>query len=477
MPPGFKPFVRCGLMLAGILIFSACTAQYPLNTKIEITQSPHLVRHKLASLERSDRLFLVLAFSGGGTRAAALSYGVLEALAKVELPDSAKQNHSAGREHTLLGEVDMIYSVSGGSFTAAYYGLHGEDMFKDYRERFLIRNHQGILIRGMLNPLNWFRLWSPRFGRSDMAQEYYDSVIFNGATLGDLVKGKGPLVIPLATDANDGLTFTFTPDQFALICSDFEQFPLSRAVAASGAFPGLFSPIILRNYAGQCDTKVPSWITDALEKPDLTSRTYYHALRTNTYLDPETKPYIHLVDGGVADNLGLRASMAFIAASGGMRDYLREVGFDKTRRVAFIIVDAATQEVPRWRLLDEIPGLGTILGVSSSIMINKYNFETIDLFRRYVQDWTDDNAAAGKKPISFYIIHVAFNALPDQKEREYFQNISTTLYLHEDQVDKLRGVAERLLYASGPFQKLVRDLGGKIPEPKPVDDKTSTSKK
>jgi hypothetical protein len=67
--------------------------------------------------------------------------------------------------------------------------------------------------------------------------------------------------------------------------------------------------------------------------------------------------------------------------------------------------------------------------------------------------------------------------LTDKKEREYFQNISTTLYLHEDQVDKLRGVAERLLYASGPLQKLVRDLGGKIPEPKPVDDKTSTSKK
>ena len=114
MPPGFKPLVRCGLMLAGILIFSACTAQYPLNTKIEITQSPHLVSHKLASLERSDRLFLVLAFSGGGTRAAALSYGVLEALAKVELPDPAKQKNIAGREHTLLGEVDMIYSVSGG---------------------------------------------------------------------------------------------------------------------------------------------------------------------------------------------------------------------------------------------------------------------------------------------------------------------------------------------------------------------------
>jgi hypothetical protein len=44
-------------------------------------------------------------------------------------------------------------------------------------------------------------------------------------------------------------------------------------------------------------------------------------------------------------------------------------------------------------------------------------------------------------------------------------------------VDKIRSIAERLLYTSGPFQKMVRDLGGKIPEPKPVDDKTSTSKK
>ena len=140
MPLGFKPLIRYGLMLAGILIFSACTAQYPLNSKIESTQRPHLVRHQLASLERSDRLFLVLAFSGGGTRAAALSYGVLEALAKVELPDPAEQKNSDDRKNTLLGEVDVIYSVSGGSFTAAYYGLHGEDMFKDYRERFLIRN-------------------------------------------------------------------------------------------------------------------------------------------------------------------------------------------------------------------------------------------------------------------------------------------------------------------------------------------------
>ena len=71
----------------------------------------------------------------------------------------------------------------------------------------------------------------------------------------------------------------------------------------------------------------------------------------------------------------------------------------KTRRVVFIIVDAQTQEKPRWRLVDEIPGLGAMLGASSTIMINKYNFETIDLLRRYAGEWIYEDEAAGKKPI------------------------------------------------------------------------------
>ena len=86
-----------------------------------------------------------------------------------------------------------------------------------------------------------------------MAQEYYDKMIFHGATLGDLASGKGPAVNILATDANDGIVLHFAPSQFTLICSDFEKFPLARAVAASAAFPGALTPIILKNYAGQCN--------------------------------------------------------------------------------------------------------------------------------------------------------------------------------------------------------------------------------
>jgi len=462
----FKSLLGTLAAVAALFSLLSCTAQYALNPKLEFKLRESPFRSKLVSAGKSDELFLILAFSGGGIRAASLSYGVLEALDRVEIPapKGVQSGDHQPPRHTLLDEVDLISGVSGGSFTAAYYGLHGRDALKECREKVLLQNLQGGLLWGLVTPVNWFRLWSPRFGRSDMAQEFYDYMIFHGATLGDLASGKGPAVVILATDAIDGIVFPFIPSQFALICSDFEKFPLSRAVAASAAFPGPLTPIVLKNYAGQCDHKVPGWIDEALSKPDPTSRVYYNALMTKTYLDAETKPYIHLIDGGVSDNLGVRGIMDTIVAQGGIRDALKSGDLAKTRRVAFIIVDAQTQEKARWRLLDEIPGLDAILGASSTIMINKYNFETIDLLRRYAGEWARVDGAAGAKPIEIYIAHIAFASLPDKTERDYFQAIPTALTLPEEQVDKLREVAGRLLYAQEPFRKLVTDLGGKMPE-------------
>ena len=453
--------------MALMCLFSllSCTTQYALNPKLEFKMRDNPFKSKLMSPGKSDELILILAFSGGGTRAASLSYGVLEALDQVEVPapKGIQSSDDISIKHTLLDEVDLVTGVSGGSFTAAYYGLHGRDAFADYREKVLLQNLQSGLLWGLINPVNWVRLWSPRFGRSDMAQEYYDYMIFHSATLGDLASGKGPAVIILSTDATDGIVFPFIPSQFALICSDFEKFPLARAIAASAAFPGPLTPIILKNYAGQCDHRVPAWITNALEKPDPASRVYNKAVMTKTYLEPDTKPYIHLIDGGVSDNLGIRGIMETIAAQGGIRDALKGEKLTKTRRVVFIIVDAQTQEKPHWRLIDEIPGLGAILGVSSTIMINRYNFETIDLLRRYAGEWTFEDEAAGKKPIETYIIHITFASLSDKAEREYFQEIPTALTLPTEQVDKLRKVAGKLLYSQDSFNKLVKDLGGKLP--------------
>jgi NTE family protein len=462
----FLQSLKVLIVVTALLMLMSCTAQYALNPRLDMKVRANPFQNKLFSPAKSDELFLILSFSGGGTRAAALSYGVLEALDQVEIP--APKGFSDLQKppvrHTLLDEVDLITGVSGGSFTAAYYGLHGRDAFKDYREKVLLQDLQIGLIRTLINPINWIRLSSPHFGRSDMAQEYYDKMIFHEATLGDLASGKGPAVNILATDSNDGIVFPFVPSQFSLICSDFEKFPLARAVAASAAFPGALTPVILKNYAGECAHKEPAWMTSALAKPDPTSRVYYKALMTKTYLDPETKPYIHLIDGGVSDNLGIRNIIETIAAMGGINEIMKEKGITGGHKLVFIIVDAQTQERKRWRLIGEIPGLGAILGASSTIMINKYNFETIDLLRRYAEEWKNEDVTAEKKNIEIYIIHVTFDALSDKVEREYFQEIPTALTLPAEQVDKLRKVAGKILYAQEPFTRLVKDLGGNILE-------------
>src|SRR5512145_2908943 len=98
-----------------------------------------------------------------------------------------------------LDEVDVITAVSGGSFTALAYGLYGDQLFEGYEGRFLKRDVQGELIARVLNPLNWGALASTGWGRSELAADLYDEILFNGATYADL-KPDGPQIFVSATD-------------------------------------------------------------------------------------------------------------------------------------------------------------------------------------------------------------------------------------------------------------------------------------
>ena len=279
-----------------------------------------------------------------------------------------------------------------------------------------------------------------------------------------MIKKEGPLVTILATDAIEGISFSFVPQHFNLICSDYDRFPVSRAVTASSAFPGPFSPIVLKNYAGQCDYKVPNWVMKAVENPDLSSRVFWLASSLYLYTDAKAKPYIYLIDGGVSDNLGVRAVIESVAGQGGIRSSLAQVGPVEPREGRLRRRRRADAHPGGAQLLGDIPGLGFVVDSSSTIMINRNNFNTMDLLRRYVRDWNAEDVAAGRKPLDVYIVHLNFDSLPDMKEREYFNGIPTALSLPAEQVDKLRDVAGRLLYGNQDFRRLVTDIGGNIPE-------------
>lgn len=68
------------------------------------------------------------------------------------------------------------------------YALYGERLFDEYPDRFLKRNVQGELIQRILNPANWPRLVRDGYGRSELAADYYDEILFGGATFSDLIR-------------------------------------------------------------------------------------------------------------------------------------------------------------------------------------------------------------------------------------------------------------------------------------------------
>src|SRR5690349_22596969 len=127
----FTRSVRLAGSIGLALLFSGCgatpTREHPLKEVVPLT-APVLAPGVDSN---SDKLFVVVTFSGGGKRAAAFSFGVLEALRNVQVttPD--------GDQHSLLDEIDLISAVSGGAFTAAYYALNGKGAFESYGPKFL----------------------------------------------------------------------------------------------------------------------------------------------------------------------------------------------------------------------------------------------------------------------------------------------------------------------------------------------------
>ena len=120
----------------------------------------------------------------------------------------------------MLDEIDVITGVSGGSFTALAYGLYGEKLFADYEHRFLKRNVERELISRFLNPGKWGALAFSSWGRSELAAELYDEILFEGATFGDLDRGDGPLILASATDISTGTRFVFNQNVFDILCSE-----------------------------------------------------------------------------------------------------------------------------------------------------------------------------------------------------------------------------------------------------------------
>lgn len=410
-----------------------------------------------ASVPNSGGVLLVVTFSGGGNRAAAFTYGVLEGLQKTPLPPWYSRD-------TMVEEVDMISAVSGGSITAAYYGLNGSKTFTDFRSDYLDKNTSEGIKSLMLSPSSLSRLSSESFGSGDILDEYFQQQLFGNAKLSELVDNHGPHVQINATDLFKGGRFAFTAEQFAFICSDASQFPISRAVAASSGVPVVFSPITLKNRAGQCNYPTPDWIKIGLQESDTNPRRHRLARYQGLYLDSENHPYLHLLDGGLADNLGLRAVMDRIIIEGGLWQTLKRFNQHSVRHIAIITVDASALPPAQWEKTADDPPTAVVLDAATTAPLANYNFETLEYLRSHVPEWLQEVVVGRcitmnncEKP-NLYLVDLSLEDVNDVVLMKRLTSISTDFSLPAGAADELIDAGQKLLKSHPEFVRLLRAI-------------------
>ncbi|MPZ75434.1 MAG: hypothetical protein GEU77_02825 [Deltaproteobacteria bacterium] len=289
-------------------IFGSACAIFPFNTNKNIgpvvvsrndkgeviapakTRARHVTHQDLR-----DGLFVGIAMSGGGSRAANFS-----AAALLEL-----------KELGILEQATAISSVSGSSLTAAYYGLFSQtDQWnRDKIRELFLSNFEGQWFLRWLDPRNIFGYWLSNLDRSNIMEQVFDSILFADKTFGDMPADAIPKILINATSLTQQRGFLFTDEAFARIGSPLDKFPVSTAVMASGAFPGAFANVTLRNYT-------------------------------------EAERYEHLFDGGPSDNLGVETLLQELTDL-----YKSSTENNRPKGCFLVIVDAYTDS---WNLFGNL---------------------------------------------------------------------------------------------------------------------------
>ncbi len=399
---------------------------------------------------------MFLSFSGGGSRASAFSYGVLEQLAATRYRSSP--------EHRLIDEIDMISSVSGGSVTAAYYGLYLDGLFENFKEKFLLKDIEAELTSSTLSISNLVKLSSETYGTGDLVDSYFDQLLYSGATLDQLLDNQGPIVQINATDLFKGGRFGFSKEQFSIICSDPKEFPVARAVAASSAVPLIFTPITLSNRSGSCGYQTPAWIEQSIMSDHENLRRKQRARYLKQYNDIETHPYIHLLDGGLSDNLGLRSVIDFVVEQDGIWNALKSINQQNARFIVIIVVNAASAVPTKWDKSKSNPPSAAVLDAATTIPLMNYNFETLEYVRSNIQQWQRDLNEAqcrGRRhcdPSRFYLIEVSIDEIKDQLLRQKLTAVETGFKLEAGVADELINAAREVLQNHPQFVRLKQDM-------------------
>jgi NTE family protein len=475
----FQRAFRAGGGVACVALVVGCTQTIhndPINQ--QLTASPAQLQAELGTdvPTNYDDMVVALSFSGGGMRAAAFSYGVLQGFNDTTVP-------TRSGPVSLLDRLDFLSGVSGGSVLAAYYGLRGREALGDFKQRFLLANAEeslqtelslGNIARGLqggVNDTTGFPVW-------------LDAHLFNHATFKDLLRRQRPRVWINASDIYNRTAFIFAPVTFSALCSDLSTYPVALGVAASAAVPVVFAPIVIQNYPGGCPNGLPAWVQRARRDINAAPLLKSYADALERYHSGEIK-YVKLLDGGLVDNYGLAGFTIARLASEEPFGPLAPEEAVKLRRFLFLIVDSGRDPSGKWAQTIPGPSGVDLITASSDTATESGAIGSYSAFDATMEDWRKvlvnwrcslseaDRRRLGAPPgwncrdVQFFISRVGFDGLsPDRTQA--LNNVETRLRLPPDQVDMLIAAGRDALNANPKFRAFMGSFGHGAPPASPL---------
>lgn len=396
------------ILLTVLLLTTASCGHVPQRKVIE-----HVEPSRASLQFRDDRgnpdVLVLLALSGGGSRAAYFSSAVMFRLQTV-FP-----------EINLLKEVDAISSVSGGSLPAAYYCLSRDQadpsstngVRQIWKETDVKTAMQKNFIRKWIiqwfMPQNFVRYWFTNYTRTDTMAGIFEHDLFGSSQLGSKLTFRDlnperPYLILNSTDATHVETededtfrlFTFTEQDFSeKLGSNINDHSVGHGVMASAAFPGAFNYVTLPNQTADSQ-------------------------------------FVHLFDGGAFDNLGLSAV-----------DAVAGFNWDRYKKLVVIVVDAyvSSQGVPA----DKRDPRSFFSHIIDTNFLDTYD-SLLKANRQNMLNWFKQEVLADKyKQKDPTLCHLTFKAIPNATLRAGVNAIPTDFAISSEAARNLDRAAEMLV--------------------------------
>jgi NTE family protein len=267
-----------------------------------------------------------------------------------------------------------------------------------------------------------------------------------------------------ATDLSSGAEFDFTSAQFELLCSSIDRVPLSFAVAASSSVPLLFSPLGVQNHRDGCPRPAPVATGQQADPGDNARmrlvKGEFAALASGN------RHFIHLIDGGVSDNLGTRRIADYVEQVGGIGAVLAILGAGpdtpgrEPKRIVFVSVNSERRGPLPLDRSGDVPSTLAVLDAMIYSGLGRQSDETSLVFADSVAQWRRElKALSGSRDVDIFSIEVKLSDLDDPDLRDRVLAIPTAFRISEADTALLRQAAQRSLQQSADFGRFLSSVG------------------